>query len=96
LDRLDLVLVMTVNPGFGGQSFIAPMIDKIAAVRKMLGSREVIIEVDGGITAETAGAVAAAVRVRLSPGQLFSGDQHMTQISLPSAIPPLMVAARAG
>jgi len=82
LDRLDLVLVMTVNPGFGGQSFIAPMIDKIAAVRKMLGSREVIIEVDGGITAETAGAVAAAgARALVAGSAVFRGSAYDTNIT---------------
>ncbi|NDG37779.1 MAG: ribulose-phosphate 3-epimerase, partial [Alphaproteobacteria bacterium] len=57
LDRLDLILVMTVNPGFGGQSFIAAMLNKIAAVKAMIGDRPIIIEVDGGITADNAGKV---------------------------------------
>src|SRR5664279_1458572 len=47
LDRLDLVLVMTVNPGFGGQAFIPAMIDKIARVRQMIGDRPIHIQVDG-------------------------------------------------
>ena len=50
LDRVDLVLVMSVNPGFGGQSFIPTVVDKIARIRDMLGGRDVDIEVDGGIT----------------------------------------------
>ena len=55
IDMLDLVLIMTVNPGFGGQSFI-PLLDKIAAVKKIVDSVDhpVDIEVDGGITPETA------------------------------------------
>ena len=60
LDRVDLVLVMSVNPGFGGQSFIPTAVDKIARIRDMLDGREVDIQVDGGITAETAPAVVAA------------------------------------
>ena len=60
LDMVDLVLVMTVNPGFGGQSFIAAVLDKVAEVRAMIGERPVRIEVDGGITPETAGPAAAA------------------------------------
>jgi len=60
LDRLDLVLVMTVNPGFGGQAFIPAMAEKIARVRQMIGVRDVRIEVDGGLTAETAPVVVAA------------------------------------
>jgi ribulose-phosphate 3-epimerase len=60
LDRLDLVLVMTVNPGFGGQRFIPATIDKIRRVKAMIGGRDIRIEVDGGITPETAPLVAAA------------------------------------
>ncbi|MBX9587802.1 MAG: ribulose-phosphate 3-epimerase [Hyphomonadaceae bacterium] len=54
LDRLDLILVMTVNPGFGGQQFIPAMLEKIRRVREMVGARPIDIEVDGGITAESA------------------------------------------
>jgi len=60
LDRLDLVLVMTVNPGFGGQSFIPAMLDKVRRVRAMIGERPIHIEVDGGVAPETAPAVVAA------------------------------------
>ena len=54
LDLLDLVLVMTVNPGFGGQGFIAGQIEKIAQVRRMTEGRGIAIEVDGGIAPDTA------------------------------------------
>ena len=75
LDRLDLVLVMTVNPGFGGQSFIAPMLDKIATIREMTAGRDIIIEVDGGISPQTAGQVAAAGATALVAGSaIFNGD----------------------
>jgi ribulose-phosphate 3-epimerase len=60
LDRLDLILVMTVNPGFGGQAFIPAMLDKIRRVREMIGSRPIHLEVDGGVAPDTAGACAAA------------------------------------
>ena len=60
LDRLDLVLVMSVNPGFGGQSFIPAMSEKVARIRAMIGKRPIYLEVDGGITPETAPVVAAA------------------------------------
>lgn len=60
LDRIDLVLVMTVNPGFGGQSFLESQIEKIRRIRTMIGDRPIRLEVDGGITADTAAAVAAA------------------------------------
>ncbi|MCJ8139619.1 ribulose-phosphate 3-epimerase [Falsirhodobacter halotolerans] len=54
LDSVDLVCVMTVNPGFGGQKFIHSQIDKVAALRRMIGDRPIHIEIDGGITPETA------------------------------------------
>ena len=60
LDRLDLVLVMTVNPGFGGQAFIPTMTAKISQVRDMVRGRNIDIEVDGGITVETAPLAARA------------------------------------
>ena len=50
LDRLDLILLMTVNPGFGGQAFIGAMLDKIKRVKAMIGSRPIDIEIDGGIS----------------------------------------------
>ena len=60
LDRLDLVIVMTVNPGFGGQAFVPAMLDKIRRVKALTDGRSIDIEVDGGITAENAGAVISA------------------------------------
>ncbi|WP_336276885.1 ribulose-phosphate 3-epimerase [Bartonella sp. CB178] len=60
LDQLDIVLIMTVNPGFGGQSFIPEMKDKIERVRSMIASRPIDLEVDGGITVDTIGAAAKA------------------------------------
>jgi len=60
LDMIDLVCVMTVNPGFGGQKFIHSQIDKVKRLRAMIGDRPVHIEIDGGITPETAPLMAAA------------------------------------
>ena len=60
LDEIDLVLIMTVNPGFGGQSFIEGMVRKIEAAKALIGERSIAIEVDGGITPETAGPCARA------------------------------------
>jgi ribulose-phosphate 3-epimerase len=60
LDRLDLILIMTVNPGFGGQSFIAAMLSKITQARSLIGGRNIDIEVDGGVTADNAAAVIKA------------------------------------
>jgi ribulose-phosphate 3-epimerase len=75
LDRLDLILIMSVNPGFGGQSFIPAMIDKIRATRELVQGRDIDIEVDGGITAETAPLVVKAGANALVAGSaVFKGD----------------------
>ena len=76
LDDIDLVLVMTVNPGFGGQRFVSAMIDKIAQVRAMIDARQrpVALQVDGGINAETAPlAVSAGADVLVAGSAVFSG-----------------------
>ena len=75
LDWLDSVLVMTVNPGFGGQAFIASMTDKIAEVKSMIGSRKIDIQVDGGITANTTAPVTdAGANVLVAGSAIFKGD----------------------
>ncbi len=60
MDDVDLILVMSVNPGFGGQSFIPAMVDKIARIRAMIGGRDIHLEVDGGVSAANAAAIAGA------------------------------------
>jgi ribulose-phosphate 3-epimerase len=75
LDDIDLILVMSVNPGFGGQKFIPAMADKIRAVKALIGNRPIEIEVDGGITADTIGAAAAAgANVFVAGSAVFKGD----------------------
>jgi len=74
LDMVDLICVMTVNPGFGGQKFIHSQIDKVRALRRMIGDRPIHIEIDGGITAETAPLVTAAgADVLVAGSGVFSG-----------------------
>ncbi|QXQ05961.1 ribulose-phosphate 3-epimerase [Sphingosinicellaceae bacterium] len=74
LDRLDLILLMSVNPGFGGQAFIPSVLEKIATVRDLVGNRPIEIEVDGGITPETVPAVAAAgATVVVAGSAVFKG-----------------------
>ena len=74
LDRLDLVLVMTVNPGFGGQAFIPAVVEKVARVKRMIGARKIDIEIDGGVTPETAPLVAAAgANVLVAGSGIFKG-----------------------
>ena len=74
LDRIDLVNIMTVNPGFGGQELIPAMLDKIREVRAMTAGRRIDIEVDGGVTAETAAKLAAAgANVLIAGSSVFGG-----------------------
>jgi ribulose-phosphate 3-epimerase len=74
LDRLDLVLLMTVNPGFGGQAFIPSVIEKVRQVKAMVGNRPIDIEIDGGITPETAPlVVAAGANVLVAGSAVFKG-----------------------
>ena len=74
LDMVDLVLCMTVNPGFGGQAFIGSVCDKIRRIKAMVGARPIDIEVDGGVMPETAALVAAAGANALVAGSaVFKG-----------------------
>jgi ribulose-phosphate 3-epimerase len=81
LDKIDLVLVMTVNPGFGGQSFISSQLEKIAEIKAMIGNRPIEIEVDGGINPVTAGkVVAAGANVLVAGSAVFKGGDYKTTI----------------
>jgi ribulose-phosphate 3-epimerase len=72
LDRVDLILAMTVNPGFGGQSYLASVEPKIKELRAMIGDRQIYLEVDGGITTVTApGAVTAGADVLVAGTAVF-------------------------
>ncbi|MEM6487005.1 MAG: ribulose-phosphate 3-epimerase [Pseudomonadota bacterium] len=94
LDRIDLVCVMTVNPGFGGQSFIHAMLPKIAELRAMLGERPVHIEVDGGVTAETAPLVArAGADVLVAGSAVFKGGSVAAPAAYGDNIRALRAAA---
>jgi ribulose-phosphate 3-epimerase len=74
LDDVDLVLVMTVNPGFGGQTFIRSQLEKIRRIRAMIGGRPIRLEVDGGITPETAAeAVQAGADTLVAGSAIFKG-----------------------
>ncbi|MEI7599354.1 MAG: ribulose-phosphate 3-epimerase [Aestuariivirga sp.] len=81
LDRLDLILVMSVNPGFGGQSFIPAMLEKISEVRDMVGGRNIDIEVDGGITRHNAGEVVrAGANVLVAGSAIFKTKDYAAEI----------------
>jgi ribulose-phosphate 3-epimerase len=74
LDRLDLVLVMTVNPGFGGQAFIPAVVEKVRRIKTMVAGRPIRIEIDGGVTPRTAPLVAAAgADVLVAGAAVFKG-----------------------
>jgi len=74
LDRLDLILVMSVNPGFGGQAFIPAVVEKIRRIKQMIGDRPIDIEVDGGVSPETVAQVTAAGANALVAGSaVFKG-----------------------
>ena len=74
LDMVDLICVMTVNPGFGGQKFIHSQVDKVRSLRNMIGGRPINIEIDGGITPETAPLVTAAgADVLVAGSAVFGG-----------------------
>ena len=75
LEKLDLILVMSVNPGFGGQSFINSSIDKITAVKELISSKPINIQVDGGVNNETAPQVIkAGANVLVAGSAIFSGS----------------------
>jgi ribulose-phosphate 3-epimerase len=74
LDQLDLVIIMTVNPGFGGQAFVPAMLEKVRQVKALTAGRDIDIEVDGGIGPDTAGAaVSAGANVLVAGAALFRG-----------------------
>ena len=76
LDRLDLVLVMSVNPGFGGQAFIPAIVEKVRRIKAMIGNRPINIEVDGGVTPETAPLVVnAGANVLVAGSAIFKGGK---------------------
>jgi ribulose-phosphate 3-epimerase len=87
LDRIDLILLMSVNPGFGGQSFIPSAIEKIRRVKALVGSRPIDIEVDGGVTPETAPEIVkAGANVLVAGSAVFKGGSQKSYASNIAAI----------
>ena len=81
LDKVDLILVMSVNPGFGGQKFITTQIEKIQRIRKMIGDRPIELEVDGGLSSEKAASVVnAGADVLVAGSAVFNSDDYATTI----------------
>ncbi len=83
IDKVDLILVMTVNPGFSGQSFIASQVEKIRRIKAMIGDRPIEIEVDGGINADNVKTVAeAGANVVVAGSAVFNGDDYAATIGV--------------
>jgi ribulose-phosphate 3-epimerase len=82
IDLVDLVLIMSVNPGFGGQAFIPGALEKISAVRALVGGRPIDIEVDGGVTADNAARVVqAGANVLVAGSAVFKGGNYQGNIA---------------
>ncbi|MEE9318169.1 MAG: ribulose-phosphate 3-epimerase [Rhodospirillales bacterium] len=81
MDLVDLILVMTVEPGFGGQSFMADQVGKISRIKDMIGDRPIELEVDGGISVDTIKAVTeAGANVLVAGSAVFNGDDYAKTI----------------
>lgn len=81
LDEIDLILIMSVNPGFGGQRFIPQTLDKLTRLKAMIGDRPIFIEVDGGIGPQNAGTVRQAGAQALVAGSaVFNAREPMNQV----------------
>ena len=81
LDKVDLILVMTVNPGFGGQNFIESQVNKVSTLRKMIGDRPIELEVDGGINPKTAALVTGAgANVLVAGSAVFNSGKYKEAI----------------
>jgi ribulose-phosphate 3-epimerase len=82
LDKVDLILVMSVNPGFGGQSFLTSQLAKIKRLRDMIGERKIELEVDGGVTAKTApDVIAAGADVLVAGSAVFDAGDYAANIA---------------
>ena len=96
LDMVDLVCIMTVNPGFGGQKFIESQVAKTRALRAMIGDRPIHIEIDGGVTVDTAPLVAAAgADVLVAGSAVFKGGSVSNPAPYGANIRAIRAAAEA-
>ena len=81
LERIDMVVVMTVNPGFGGQKFIPGQLEKVRRLSRMIGDRPIELEVDGGVSVETIGPlVEAGADVFVAGSAVFRGNDYEATI----------------
>ncbi len=95
IDMIDLVLVMSVNPGFGGQAFIPSAIEKVRAAAALIAGRDIDIEVDGGVTRDTVAAIAAAgANAFVAGSAVFKGGTREAYAANIKAIRDAALAAR--
>ena len=93
LDDLDILNVMTVNPGFGGQKLIPAMVDKVRALRAMVGARPIHIQIDGGVNVENAALlVAAGADVLVAGAAVFKGGSALNSAPYATNIRALRLA----
>jgi ribulose-phosphate 3-epimerase len=82
IDEIDMVIVMSVNPGFAGQTFIRSTVDKIKSLKKMIGDRNILIEVDGGVTSDNArDCVAAGADILVAGSSIFKTPDYADNIN---------------
>ena len=82
IDMLDLILIMSVEPGFGGQKFMPIALEKIAEAKRLVGDRNIIVEVDGGVTEQNIGEIrAAGVDAVVAGSSVFSAPDKALAIS---------------
>ncbi len=95
LDRVDLILLMTVNPGFGGQAFIPAVVEKVRRIKEMVGDRPIDIEIDGGVTPQTAPLVVeAGANVLVAGSAVFKGGTPKDYAANIAAIRAAALGAR--
>ena len=83
LDKLDMVLIMTVNPGFGGQQFMVDQLPKISRLKQMIGNRNIEIEVDGGINSNTSHqAISAGADILVAGTAIFKDRNYKDNIAI--------------
>lgn len=97
LDLLDMICVMTVNPGFGGQKLIPAQVEKIRAIKRLIGDHDVDLQVDGGVTLDNAGMLAAAgANVLVVGSAIFKGGSAASPESYGTNLRAIQAAAEAG
>jgi ribulose-phosphate 3-epimerase len=96
IDYLDLILIMSVNPGFGGQKFIPEALDKLRQARALIGGRAIDLEVDGGVSTENARALAeAGADLFVAGTSVFAGNDPATYAGRIAAIRNAAITVRA-